>query len=141
MHRFIHLRAEDSCVVGSSVNQFVIEKFSLSRGCKGTHLLNIGRTEDPAMDTSVDPTVSPTEMEETLQKLFDVVNKLEEQPGNVPLLRKNVDLAKKVQMMQEAAGGLEILANTVGCPKCEQKAVGWLQQASIHLADVHLSMI
>lgn len=96
---------------------------------------------EPTMDTTVDPTVSSTEMEETLQQLFDVVNRLEQEPGNVPLLRKNVDLAKKVQMTQEAAGGLEILANTVGCPKCEHKAIGRLQQASTHVADVHLSMI
>ncbi|KAG7527949.1 hypothetical protein FFLO_06491 [Filobasidium floriforme] len=71
---------------------------------------------EPSMDMTVDSNVSPTEMEETLQQLFDVVNRLEEGPGNVPLLKKNVALAKKVQMTQEAAGGLEILANTVGCP-------------------------
>jgi hypothetical protein len=96
---------------------------------------------EPSMDMTVDSNVSPTEMEETLQQLFDVVNRLEEEPGNVPLLKKNVALAKKVQMTQEAAGGLEILANTVGCPICEQKGVGRLQQASTHVADVYLSMI
>jgi hypothetical protein len=96
---------------------------------------------EPSMDITVDSTVSPTEMEETLQQLFDVVNRLEEEPGNVPLLKKNVALAKKVQMTQEAAGGLEILANTVGCPICEQEDVGRLQQASTHVADVYLSMI
>ena len=63
----------------------------------------------------MDQTMSSTEMEQTLQELFDVIDRLGAEPSNVPLLRRNVELAKKAQMTQEAAGGLEILANTVGC--------------------------
>lgn len=60
--------------------------------------------------------MSATEMEETLQQLFEVVDKLGAEPSNVALLRRNVELAKKAQMVQEAAAGLEMLANNVGCP-------------------------
>jgi hypothetical protein len=55
-------------------------------------------------------------LERTLQELFEVVSALEAQPNNVPLLRRNVELAKQAHMEEEAHQAMEMLVNVVGCP-------------------------
>lgn len=60
-------------------------------------------------------TMGDVELERNLEQLFATINELEQSPTNVPLLRRNLELATECGIHEQVVVGREMLAKATGC--------------------------